>query len=68
MTARRLLRRGDQRNPIAVTHQEIASELGSSREVISRLLADFAAEELVKMTRGKIEIIDREALVQRAEM
>ena len=49
-------------NLIQVTHQEIASELGSSREVISRLLEDFSARGMIEVSRGSIEILDREAL------
>jgi len=63
-----LQRRSQVQNPITATHQELASELGSSREVISRLLADFADEGLIKMMRGRIEIIDRQALGVRAEV
>ncbi|MCX6035013.1 MAG: Crp/Fnr family transcriptional regulator, partial [Chloroflexi bacterium] len=32
---------------IQITHQEIAAELGSSREVISRILEDFSAQGMV---------------------
>ena len=39
-----LLNRAQIQNPIHITHQEIAAELGSSREVISRLLEDLASE------------------------
>jgi CRP/FNR family transcriptional regulator, anaerobic regulatory protein len=53
-------------NPIQITHQEIAAELGSSREVISRLLEDLSAEGILQSTRGRIEIIDQEALTNRA--
>jgi CRP/FNR family transcriptional regulator len=63
-----LLRRGEVQNPITATHQELASELGSSREVISRLLADFADEGLINMQRGKIAVVDRETLAARALM
>lgn len=45
-------------NPIRTTHQEIANELGSSREVVSRLLADFAGQGLVQLARGEVEILD----------
>ena len=47
---------------VEITHQEIASELGSSREVISRLLEDFSARGMIEVSRGSIEILDREAL------
>ncbi len=50
---------------IRITHQQIASELGTSREVISRLLEDFGAEGLLISGRGKIEIVDVENLQKR---
>ncbi len=53
-------------NPIRTTHQDIAAELGSSREVISRILEDFAGQGLIDSRRGMIEIIDSESLQTRA--
>jgi len=50
---------------IPITHQEIAAELGSSREVISRLLEDFSAQGMVEVSRGSIKILDREALQEK---
>jgi CRP/FNR family transcriptional regulator len=61
-----LLNHSRVRNPIQVTHQEIASELGSSREVISRLLEDFAERGLIRSGRGEIEILDAEELEARS--
>jgi CRP/FNR family transcriptional regulator len=52
-------------NPLHITHQEIAAELGSSREVISRLIEDFAAEGILRSGRGSIEVLDLEALESR---
>lgn len=49
-------------HPIRTTHQELASELGSSREVISRILEDFSQKGLVEVGRGTIEILDFEEL------
>jgi len=57
-----LLTRCRVQNPIHITHQEIASELGSSREVISRLLEDLSARGLVRSTRGEIEVLDEDGL------
>jgi CRP/FNR family transcriptional regulator len=45
-----------------ITHQEIASELGSSREVISRLLEDFSERGLIRSGRGEIEVLDLRGL------
>ena len=63
-----MLNRGRSENPIRITHQEIASELGSSREVISRLLEDFIAEGSIHAGRGSIEILDFEALESRSRL
>ena len=57
-----LLERSQLRNPIHITHQEIANEIGSSREVISRLLEDFAQREYVSLSRGEVEVLDSEGL------
>lgn len=56
------------RRPIRITHQEIAAELGSSREVISRILEDFSRTGLIETGRGKIEILDHSGLEIRAAM
>jgi len=41
-----------------VTHQQLADELGSVREFVSRLLKGFSDQGLVKLSREQIEIID----------
>jgi CRP/FNR family transcriptional regulator len=51
-----------------MTHQEIAAELGSSREVISRILEDFSRESLIESGRGTIEVLDFQGLESRAAM
>jgi len=60
--------RGRFPGPIKITHQEIASELGSSREVISRILEDFASRGVLQLGRGSMEILDFEALANIAVM
>lgn len=66
--ARLLLERGQAQQPIPITHQEIAAELGSSREVISRILEDFAGQGLIRPGRGQIELVDVDGLKSRAAM
>jgi len=46
------------RRQITATHQEIASDLGTSREVVSRILKDLENARLVSIARGAIEVID----------
>ena len=57
-----LLIRARSQNPLRITHQEIAAELGSSREVVSRLLEDFNERGLIRSVRGEIEVLDTEGL------
>jgi CRP/FNR family transcriptional regulator len=57
-----LLNRSRIENPMRITHQEIASELGSSREVISRLLEDLSERRLVRVSRGEVEVLDSDGL------
>jgi CRP/FNR family transcriptional regulator len=44
------------------THQLIANELGTTREVVSRLLKDFERSGCIKLCRGSIEILDMDQL------
>ena len=46
----------------ATTHQALAVELGTAREVISRHLKRFEADGLISLGRGRIEITDPERL------
>lgn len=43
---------------IKVTHESIANDLGTAREVVSRMLKYFEKEGMVKLSRGSITIID----------
>lgn len=63
-----LLKRARSQNPLRITHQEIASELGSSREVISRLLEDFVSDGSIRSGRGTVEVLDFEILESRSLM
>jgi CRP/FNR family transcriptional regulator, anaerobic regulatory protein len=47
---------------IHATHQSLANELGSAREVISRLLSEFQRRNWVRLSRGSIEIVDLSAV------
>lgn len=44
-------------NEVRTTHQQLASELGTAREVISRLLKQMEKDKLLSLDRGKIKII-----------
>ena len=57
-----LLDRSQSGNPLRITHQQIAAELGSSREVISRLLESLSNHGIIRLSRGLLEILDFPAL------
>ena len=46
-----------------LTHQSLATELGTAREVVSRHLKRFESRGWLQLGRGRIEILDREALL-----
>lgn len=48
------------------THQQIADELGTAREVISRQVKRFEQKNWVALGRGQVDILDREALTKLA--
>ena len=49
------------------THQQIAAELGTSREVVSRILKDFEQRGWLQLARGSILLNDRPALLRLSE-
>ncbi|MGB4118331.1 MAG: Crp/Fnr family transcriptional regulator [Polaromonas sp.] len=57
--AKSLLGRGSR---LSCTHQELADELGSVREVVTRLLHRFEREGWISLSRGKIQIHQSVAL------
>jgi CRP/FNR family transcriptional regulator, anaerobic regulatory protein len=52
---------------IRATHQQIADELGSVREMVSRLLGQFSDRGWVRLGRERVRITDPAALQQVAE-
>ena len=68
--ARLLLDRAvDSRGKVTATHQQLASELGTAREVISRQLKQFEKQGWISVQRGNVELLDPAALERmRAEV
>jgi CRP/FNR family transcriptional regulator len=62
--AKFLLEKGSVNTPIRTTHQALATELGTAREVISRQLKEFEKQGWVQLNRGKIEISNHDALAR----
>jgi CRP/FNR family transcriptional regulator len=55
-------------SPLRSTHQALADELGSAREMVSRLLKGFSEQGWVKLGREQIEISDAVALKRFSEL
>jgi len=60
--ARRLLELDDGSHALRLTHQQLATELGTAREVVSRILKDFERRSLVMLKRGEVGISDLSAM------
>lgn len=52
---------------LSVTHQQLADDLGSSREVISRVLEAMREQGLVQLRRGGIKLLNPQGLGKRAD-
>jgi CRP-like cAMP-binding protein len=52
---------------LPLTHQELAARLGTVREVVSRNLARFRAEGILRMEGRRVQILDRANLEREAE-
>ena len=57
-----LLERADAEGLVRNTHQELATAIGSVREVVSRRLEVLAKKGMVALDRGTIRVTDRDAL------
>ena len=60
--ARVLLNNADAEKMVARTHQDLAAEIGTAREVVSRQLKSLERRQWVRLHRGMIEILDLEPL------
>ena len=63
-----LLEAADRENSdsLSLTHEAVAGELGSAREVISRMMKYLQSEGMVAVSRGCVQLVDRAALEQLA--
>lgn len=60
------MERGD--IPVALTQEEMASRLGTVREVVGRSLRALASEGIIEFQRNRIVVIDRARLEEEAEV
>ena len=52
---------------VKATHQQLAAELGTAREVISRQLSEFQRRDWIKQTRGNVELLDEASIARLAQ-
>ena len=55
---RLILRRAKTDPVISTTHEQIATEIASAREVVSRKLKSLEESGLISLERGKITVVD----------
>jgi CRP/FNR family transcriptional regulator len=60
------MERGD--IPFALTQEEMASRLGTVREVVGRALRSLAADGMIEFERNRIVVVDRARLEEEAEV
>ncbi|MBO6562470.1 MAG: Crp/Fnr family transcriptional regulator [Nisaea sp.] len=60
--AAKLLERKDAAGDVLLTHHQLATELGTAREVVSRQLQEFIRRGWVTAGRGRVHVTDAEAL------
>lgn len=62
--ARRLLADGGDHGQVLKTHQQLAGDVGSVREVVSRTLSEWEQAGWITTGRGEIHVTDRAALAR----
>ncbi|SFI32902.1 Crp/Fnr family transcriptional regulator [Jannaschia pohangensis] len=65
--ADRLIELADDEGVVATTHQKLSVELGTAREVISRQLQEFQRRGWIAQSRGRVNLMDRTALMKLAD-
>lgn len=53
----------EETNALKLTHEAIGNHLGNPREVVTRMLRYFQNENMVRLSRGIVEITDKEKLL-----
>ena len=57
----------EETDSLKITHEKIANHLGTAREVVTRMLRYFQGENMVRLTRGAVELTDTAALRKLAD-
>ncbi len=62
-----LLNHANDAGEVHLTQQALAGHLGTSREVIARVMQGFSAQQLVQTQRGRVRVLDAEGLAERVK-
>jgi CRP/FNR family transcriptional regulator len=62
-----LLDLADEAGIVAMSQERLAAHLGTSREVVSRIVRTLAAAALLEVAYGKVRLLDSEALARRSD-
>ncbi len=57
-----LLQHVDAARVISMRHEDIAAELGTAREVVSRLLENYERTGAIHLSRGRVQVLDEAVL------
>jgi len=52
---------------LSITHEKIGNHMGTAREVVTRMLRYFQSDGMVRLTRGKVELLDQGKLSELAD-
>ena len=56
----------EESDSLKITHEKIANHMGPAREVVTRMLRYFQSEDMIRLTRGTVDIKDRKRLTKLA--
>ena len=56
----------EESDSLKITHEKIANHMGTAREVVTRMLRYFQSEDMIRLTRGTVDIKDRKRLIKLA--
>ena len=60
--AQKLMQLAGDGDTVKATHQDLATELGTAREVVSRQLQEFQRRDWIALSRGTVTLRDRDGL------
>lgn len=58
-----VLQRCQGQDSLSVTHEQLASDIGSAREVVSRRLARWESDGIIRRGRGTLDLVNRAKLL-----